>query len=209
MKTTMSKPAFLAAAMLAVTLTSTTRGQDVALVTAAGQKQMLADPGSPILGSPRANITVVEYFDYNCSYCRKLAPAFATLVGKDRDVAVLYKEWPIFGGVSTYAARAALAAQWQGKYLQAHDALISAPRLAEEAQVDITLQKAGIDMMRLKADLATHGAAIDQLLNRNQIEANALNLRGTPGIVVGRYVVSNIGDLQGLETAVDHARKSH
>jgi protein-disulfide isomerase len=208
MKTTMSTPRILAAAALALTLASTTRAQDVALVTAAGQKQMLADPGSPILGSPRANITVVEYFDYNCSYCRKLAPAFDTLVGKDHEVAVLYKEWPIFGGVSIYAARAALAAQWQGKYLQAHDALISAPRLAEEAQVDNTLLRAGIDMMRLKVDLAAHSAAIDQLLSRNQIEANALNLRGTPGIVVGRYVVSNIGDLQGLETAVDHARKS-
>jgi protein-disulfide isomerase len=208
MKTTISKVQFVTAAMLALTLASTTRAQDVALVTAAGQKQMLADPGSPILGSPRANITVVEYLDYNCSYCRKLAPAFGTLVGKDRDVAVLYKEWPIFGGVSVYAAKAALATQWQGKYLEAHDALISAPRLATETQVDGALLRAGIDMARLKADLAAHGAAIDQLLNRNQIEANALNLRGTPGIVVGRYVVSNIGDLQGLEAAVEHARKS-
>jgi protein-disulfide isomerase len=208
MKTTMSKTPFATAAVLALTFAATIRSQEVALVTAAGQKQMLADPGSPILGSPRANVTVVEYLDYNCSYCRKLAPAFGTLVGKDRDVAVLYKEWPIFGGVSVYAAKAALATQWQGKYLVAHDALISAPRLATEVQVDGALLRAGIDMARLKADLAAHGAAIDQLLNRNQIEANALNLRGTPGIVVGRYVVSNIGDLQGLESAVDHARKS-
>jgi protein-disulfide isomerase len=204
----MSKATLVTAAMLALTLASTTRAQGVALVTSAGQQQMLADPGTPTLGSPRANITVVEYFDYNCSYCRKLAPAFGTLVGKDREVAVLYKEWPIFGGVSVYAAKAALATQWQGKYLAAHDALMSAPRLATEAQVDGTLLQAGIDMARLKADLAAHGTAIDQLLNRNQIEAKALNLRGTPGIVVGRYVVSNIGDLQGLEGAVDHARKS-
>jgi protein-disulfide isomerase len=209
MKSTMSTAGFVTAAMLVLTaLASTSRAQDAALVTAAGQKQILTDPGAPLFGSTHANITVVEYFDYNCSYCRKLAPAFGALVGKDANVAVLYKEWPIFGGVSKYAARSALAAQWQGKYLQAHEALMSAPRLAQDAQVDAALQRAGIDMPRLKKDLEVHGVAIDQLLDRNQIEANALNLQGTPGLVVGQYVVWNIGDLQGLESAVDHARKS-
>jgi protein-disulfide isomerase len=175
----------------------------------AGQKQMLTEPGTPILGSEHPNITVVEYFDYNCSFCKKLAPAFGDLVGKDHKVAVLYKEWPIFGGVSAYAAKSALAAQWQGKYLQAHDALIGGPRLANEAQVDATLQRAGLDMGRLKADLSSHALEINQLLDRNQIEAQALSLQGTPGMVVGRFVVPGIGDLQSLESAVDAARKSH
>ena len=207
MKTTTSKAAFLAAVMT-VMAGAQTSAQDVALITLAGQKQMLNDPGSPVLGAARANITVVEYFDYNCSYCRKLAPAFGELVAKDRGVAVLYKEWPIFHGVSTYAARLALATQWQGKYIQAHDALISAPRLAQEAQVDDTLRQAGIDMTRLKADLAAHGAAIDEILKRNELEANALNLRGTPGIIVGRYVVSDVDSLESLQSAVNHARKA-
>ncbi len=207
MKTTTSRAAFLAAVMT-VMAGAQTNAQDVALITLAGQKQMLNDPGSPVLGAARANITVVEYFDYNCSYCRKLAPAFGELVAKDRGVAVLYKEWPIFHGVSTYAARLALATQWQGKYIQAHDALISAPRLAQEAQVDDTLRQAGIDMTRLKADLAAHGAAIDEILKRNELEANALNLRGTPGIVVGRYVVSDVDSLESLQSAVNHARKA-
>lgn len=207
MKTTTSKAAFLAAVMT-VMAGAQTSAQDVALITLAGQKQMLNDPGSPVLGAARANITVVEYFDYNCSYCRKLAPAFGELVAKDRGVAVLYKEWPIFHGVSTYAARLALATQWQGKYIQAHDALISAPRLAQEAQVDDTLRQAGIDMTRLKADLAAHGGAIDEILKRNELEANALNLRGTPGIIVGRYVVSDVDSLESLQSAVNHARKA-
>jgi len=185
-----------------------THAQDVAEVTVAGQKQMLTEPGTPLLGAAHPNITVVEYFDYNCSYCRKLAPAFGELVGKDHKVAVLYKEWPIFGGVSAYAAKSALAAQWQGKYLQAHDALISGSRLTDEAQVDATLQRAGVDLGRLKSDLDAHAREINQLLDRNQIEASALNLRGTPGMVVGRFVVPRIGDLQSLETAVDLARKS-
>jgi protein-disulfide isomerase len=207
MKTTTSKAAILAAAVLALTGSGAAYAQNVALITVAGQKQMLEDPGIPLLGAPRANITVVEYFDYNCSYCRKLAPAFGALVAKDPGVAVLYKEWPIFRGVSTYAARSALATQWQGKYLQAHDALISAPRLATEALVDECLRQAGIDMPRLKADLAAHGAAIDLILRRNEMEASALNLRGTPGLVVGRYVVSDVDSLESLQADVDHARK--
>jgi len=73
-----------------------------------------------------ADVTVVEYFDYNCPFCKALAPAFHAFIDKDHAAAVLYKEWPIFGGVSIYAAQSALAANFQGKYLQAHDALISA-----------------------------------------------------------------------------------
>jgi protein-disulfide isomerase len=208
MKTTMSRNACFLGALLALCAAATCFAQDAAVVTAAGQKQMLTDPGTPTLGAARPDLTVVEYFDYNCGYCRALAPAFDTLVGKDHNVAVLYKEWPIFRGVSAYAAKSALAAQYQGKYLQAHEALMNGPRLAQESQVDATLQRAGINMARLKADLASHGQEIDQLLRRNEVEANALNLQGTPGIVVGKFVVHNIGDLQALETAIDHARKS-
>lgn len=209
MKSTMSKAVLLAAICLAlIGLAGRSDAQDAALVTAAGQKQIVTDPGTALLGSAHGNITVVEYFDYNCSYCRKLAPAFTALVNKDPDVAVLYKEWPIFGGVSKYAARSALAAQWQGKYLQAHDALMGAPRLATEPQVDAALARAGIDMARLKQDLSAHGSAIDQILNRNQAEADALHMQGTPGLMAGRFVVWNIGDLSGLESAIDHARKA-
>src|SRR5271170_8292709 len=94
------------------------------------QKAILRDPGTAVLGSENPDVTVVEYFDYNCPFCRKLAPSIHALVDKDHKVAVVFKEWPIFGGISVYAARSALASQWQGKYLTAHDALISAPRLA-------------------------------------------------------------------------------
>src|SRR5271154_1537540 len=130
-------------------------------ISAEAQKRILNEPGVPILGSANADVTVVEYFDYNCPYCKALAPAFRPFIDQDHAAAVLYKEWPIFGGVSIYAAQAALAANYQGKYLQAHDALISAPRLAENSQVDEALRAAGIEMNRLKKDLDTHGASIN------------------------------------------------
>jgi len=121
---------------------------------------------------------------------------------------VIYKEWPIFGGVSVYAAQAALATQFQGKYLQSHQALLSAPRLAQTGQVDDVLRRSGIDMSKLKNDLLNHRAAIDALLARNQAEALALKLRGTPGILVGRTIAPGITDLKGLQTAVGLARRN-
>lgn len=177
-------------------------------ISAEVQKRLLREPGVPLLGSTAANITIVEYFDYNCPFCKALAPAFHPLVDRDPAAAVLYKEWPIFGGVSIYAAQAALAANYQGKYLQAHDALISAQRLAENSQVDEALHGAGIDMDRLKKDLAAHRASINALLMRNDAEARGLGMRGTPGVLIGRQRVSDLADLAGLQAAVAASRRA-
>jgi len=171
------------------------------------QKHILAEPGVPTLGAAGADVTVVEYFDYNCPFCKALAPAFHPFIDKDHAAAVIYKEWPIFGGVSIYAAQSALAANYQQKYLQAHDALMSAPRLAENQQVDAALRAAGIDMIQLQKDLIAHKGAIDSLLKRNGTEARGLGLRGTPGILVGRQIVSGISDLAALQSAVAVARR--
>ena len=207
MKTTMSALRCAAAAILVLTaLASQSFAQNSAMVTAAGQKQVLADPGVPLLGSAHPNITVVEYFDYNCPYCRKLAPSIHALVESDHTIAVVFKEWPIFGGISVYAARCALASQWQGKYLAAHDALISAPRLAQETEVDETLSKAGINISELKKALAENSAKIDAILARNNAEAHSLGMRGTPGLLVGRDVCTDIGDLSALQIAIAEAR---
>jgi protein-disulfide isomerase len=90
--------------------------------------------------------------------------------------------------------------------LAAHEALISAPRLSQETEVDETLQKAGINVLELKRTLATHGAQIDALLARNNSEAHSLGMRGTPGLLVGRDVSTAIGDLAALQVAVAEAR---
>jgi protein-disulfide isomerase len=148
-------------------------GQSIQRITVAGQQAILKEPGSESAGAANADVTVVEYFDYNCPYCKELAPTFRELLAQDHKIAIVYKDWPIFGGVSVYAARAALAAQWQGKYLIAHDALIAGPRLAEERQVDTTLQKAGVNLATLKKDQSSHAEEIYALLTRNNEEARA------------------------------------
>jgi protein-disulfide isomerase len=196
----------LAILALALGMATVVSAQHPSLIAVGAEKRILDEPGVPILGSANADLTVVEYFDYNCPFCKALAPVFQPFIDQDHAAAVLYKEWPIFGGVSVYAAQAALAANFQGKYLQAHDALMSAPRLGENSQVDAALRGAGIDMAQLKKDLVAHRASIDKLLMRNDAEARGLGLRGTPGILVGRRLVSGISDLRALQSAVAHSR---
>jgi len=199
----------LALCLAAAFLPEVLLAQNAAPIPTAVQRHLLTDPGTPALGSASAEITVVNYFDYNCPFCRELAPAFHAFTAADHTVAVIYKERPVFGGVLVYAARSALAADFQGKYLQAHDALISAPRLAPIEQVEETLRRAGIDMSQLVRDARRHAAAIDALLARNESEACSLGLRGTPGVLVDRTVVkANLIDLQAAVTTARHARAS-
>jgi protein-disulfide isomerase len=180
--------------------------EDVQIITRAGQKQMLAKPGTEAVGARNPDVTVVEYFDYNCPYCKKLVPALQALLADDPKIAILYKEWPILGPVSVYAASSALAAGWQGKYLLAHDALIGGPRLAQNDQVDAILQTAGVNMDTLKKDRASHAKEIAALLERNDEEAHALTLEGTPGLVVGRQLVPGMVDVSGLKRLVANSR---
>src|SRR5271156_3666679 len=86
--------------------------QDVQRITLAGQRQMLTKPGTDPVGARKPDVIIVEYFDYNCPYCKKLVPAMQTLLAQDPKIAILYKDWPILGAVSVYAASSALAAGW-------------------------------------------------------------------------------------------------
>ena len=181
--------------------------QEVQLITAEGQKQMLAHPGTEVAGPLIAEVTVVEFFDYNCPYCKKQVPALKALLAQDPKVAVIYKEWPILGAVSVYAASSALAAGYQLKYLAAHDALIGGPRLAKNEQVDAILQGAGVNLDTLKKDRIAHAKEISALLARNDEEARALDLQGTPGLVVGRQLVGGIADLNFLKQLVEKSRQ--
>jgi len=199
--------ALLGAAIVSVAVAAF--AQTPSLISRDAQRRIIDAPGVPVFGATSPDVVVVEYFDFNCPFCRKLAPSFRALLSADHKVAVVYKDWPIFGGVSVYAARCALAAQWQGQYEKAHDALISAPRLSQNEQVDEALQRAGIDIGRIHRDLHQHGAEIEALLVRNSNEARALGIRGTPGILVDRQTVSNIANLADLQAVVSKARMTN
>jgi|SRR5271163_2360907 len=197
---------FVFLVLASVLLMGAAAAPHVAIITREGQKQMLANPGTDAAGARKPDVIIVEYFDYNCPYCKKMVPTLQALLAQDPKIAVLYKEWPILSDVSVYAASAALAAGWQGKYLVAHDALISGPRLAQNDQVDGILEGAGVNMDILKKDRTAHAKEIAALLARNDEEAKALTLEGTPGLVVGRQLLPGITDLSTLKQLVANSR---
>ncbi|HEV7357393.1 MAG TPA: DsbA family protein [Steroidobacteraceae bacterium] len=180
--------------------------EDLGPVSKSAETVILRNPGTPPVGAKDADVILVEFFDYNCPFCKKLAPALQALLQADSKVALVYKDWPILSDVSRYAARSALAAGWQGKYLIAHDVLMGASHLASGAQVDALLRAAGVDMQKLKQASDAHGAEIDALLRRNDTEVRALGIRGTPGLLVGRHIINGVYDVAGLEQAIAVAR---
>jgi protein-disulfide isomerase len=198
----------LAAMANAVMLAAAAAQDGVGIITREGQQQMLKDPGTEAAGARNPDVTIVEYFDYNCPFCKKLVPELRTVLARDPKIAIIYKDWAILGPVSVYAAQSALAAGYQGRYLAAHDALISGPRLARNDQVDEILQKAGVNMDTLKKDRIAHAAQIGALLERNDEEAHALTLHGTPGIVVGRQLVAGSADADTLTKLIAKSRQT-
>jgi protein-disulfide isomerase len=187
-------------------LLGTATADDLLEVTAEGLQHILADPGTEPVGARKPDVTIVEYFDYNCPFCKKVVPLLQALLAQDPKIAVLYKDWPVLGPESVYAATSALAAGWQGKYVLAHDALLSGPRLARDDQIDSILKNAGVNMETLKRDRAAHAKQIADLLARNDAEAHALTLDGTPGLVIGRQLLPGIADLSYLKQLVANAR---
>jgi protein-disulfide isomerase len=169
---------------------------------------VLRDPDIPALGNPQGDITIVEYFDYQCPYCKKTAPELAQVVAEDGKVKLVLKDWPIFGPPSTYAARMALAAKYQDKYEAAHDALIAAKAKLTEAAVDDLLGKAGVDVARAAADRDAHSAEIDALLARNDTQARAFGFQGTPGFIIGTFRVPGALNTAGFKRAIADARKA-
>jgi protein-disulfide isomerase len=176
-------------------LSTTVQSQELQEISRAGEKAILAKPGLQMTGARNPDVTIVEYFDYNCPFCKKVVPTFKQLLSEDKKLAIVYKDWPVLGESSAYAARCALAAGWQDKYLVAHDALLSGSRLSSNNQIEAILQGVGVDLDKLKKDLASHAGEITALLARNDAEAHALDLDGTPGILVGRQLMPGGADV--------------
>jgi protein-disulfide isomerase len=170
------------------------------------EARILHDPDIPAFGNPDGDITIVEYFDYQCPYCRKISPELAKVVRDDGHVRLVIKDWPIFGGPSIYAAHLALAAKYQGKFAEAYESLISLHEKLSEDKVDATLTAAGIDLARAKSDLAANSAAIEAVLARNQEQALGLGFNGTPAFIIGHFRVPGAPNAMAFKQAIADAR---
>lgn len=169
---------------------------------------VLRDPEVPVIGNPNGDISIVEWFDYNCPYCRKVAPELRQVVEDDGKVRLVLKDWPILGEVSKLSARLVLAAKYQDKFLPAHEALIGVSSRLTEPRVRELLAGAKVDMDRLNKDLEANGKAIDALLVRNNDQALAFEFRGTPAFIVGKYRVPGVLSMNEFEQVIADARKA-
>ena len=170
------------------------------------QESVLHDPEIPVLGNPDGDVTIVEYFDYHCSYCKAVAPELTKLSNEDGKIRIVMKEWPILGEDSTNAARLALAAKYQGKYREAHNALISARGRLTGQRVEEILKNAGIDVARATKDLRVNRKTIDALLARNNAQAEAFGFQATPSFIVGTYRYPGAAPIEHLKQMIADVR---
>jgi protein-disulfide isomerase len=169
-------------------------------------EEILNDPAAPVGGNPAGDVTLVEFFDYNCPYCRRVAPTVAELEEADPDLRVVYKEFPILGPGSEFAGRAALAASRQDKYVPFHNALMAASeRVTEEAVMEIA-REVGLDTERLEQDMKD--PAIQEAIARNLQLADALGITGTPSFVIGQEIVPGAAELGTLQDLIARARRN-
>jgi protein-disulfide isomerase len=194
---------------LLLALATTTAAQAATPVAPTTWQSLLAEPNpTPAVGAAKGDVTIVEFFDYNCPGCRALDPQMNRLLSKDGGVRVIRRDWPVFGAVSAYAAYCSYAAAKEGKYQLAHDALINSKQdLDKKEDVQAILRAAGFDMQKIDADIAQHEKEYSGIVARDAREAQALGVKGTPGVVIGGQVVSGDADYARLVDLVAQARK--
>jgi protein-disulfide isomerase len=179
------------------------QSQRQALATSAAR--LYKNPLTPENGNPNGDVVVVEFFDYQCGYCKRVFPTFMKILESDRKLRVLWKELPILGPVSRYAARAAMAADKQGKYFEYHVALMELRGRLNEKRVLSTAQSIGIDMKRLARDMAA--PEIEKYLDETQALATALGINGTPAFLFGDQLVPGAIDEARMRALIAAARK--
>jgi protein-disulfide isomerase len=181
--------------------------QDARSRAAVANKDLLAnDPDSPVVGNPMGDVTVVEFFDYHCPYCKVVAGPLQKLLEEDKGVRLVLKEFPILGEDSRLAARAALAATRQGKYWQFHQALMEYRGKFDMPVLRSIATKAGLDPAKLEADMGAD--TIDPMLAANRKLAEALDLSATPTFIIGDQVIEGAVPLEELKEAIKKARGS-
>ena len=177
------------------------RDRETGKVIAANADAILEPVGSAWAGNPKGDVTLVEYFDYNCGYCRASLPTIAQLIASDPKVRVVFRELPILSEESGVAAKLSLAAAEQGKFTVFHDALYAGGQLTP-ASIAAAAKAAGIDMNRA----AAYAPRAEAEIASNMAMARQLNMTGTPSWVIGDKVVSSALPLDALQKAVAAAR---
>jgi protein-disulfide isomerase len=171
-------------------------------------KALFSSPDQVTLGNPAGNVTFVEFFDYNCGYCKRAMSDMLTLLKSDSKLKVVLKEFPVLGPGSVEAARVAVAVRMQDKsgkkYLEFHQKLLGGRNHADLARALAVAKEVGLDMDRLQKDMKS--PEVEKTLQLDFKLAEALGLNGTPSYVIGENVVVGAIGLQGLQEKINTAR---
>jgi protein-disulfide isomerase len=167
--------------------------------------QIFTAPTDFVLGNPKGDITVVEFFDYNCGWCKRAVDEVSKLATDDSNVKIVFKEFPIFGENSTTAAKAAMASIKQGKYWDFHRALMKERQVTKDNVFQIA-EKVGLDVPKLRADM--NNPEYDAAIKATSEIAQGLGIEGTPGFIVDAKVNVGYLPLDGLKQLIGEARKA-
>ncbi len=173
---------------------------------ASKSKELQASPEGTVIGNPKGNITLVEFFDYNCGYCKSLFPSLLETVKADGNIRVVMKEFPILGPSSVVASKAALAAVKQNKYSEFHIALMGHKGALTEDAIMKTAKDVGLDIARLEKDMKSDD--IQKVIQRNEDLGKELQVNGTPALVIGTTFVPGAISKDELKKLITEARKS-
>lgn len=182
-------------------------GASAKVAIAEHRKDLLEDGVSYVAGNPKGDVTIVEFFDYRCPYCKQVVPALQQLIKEDKKLRVVFKELPVLGPDSIFASRAAIAAIEQdkgAKYMAFHDAMMAHRGQLTEAEVLRLAGEAGLKLDKLKADMMA--PKTDKVIRDNLTLADKLGIRGTPGFVIGDELVPGAIPLESLRQLVKAAR---
>lgn len=167
------------------------------------QQDLLTDPSSPISGNPNGEITLIEFYDYRCGYCKRAADAVTQLQREDPRIRVVYKDFPILGEPSELAAKAALASVAQGKHQAFHEALLALKGEMTKASILAAATEVGLDAKRLDTDM--RNPEWNRVIEKNRALARELGISGTPGFIVGTELAPGALDLEGLKALIARA----
>ena len=173
---------------------------------AAHKEELNNDPATPVAGNSMGDVTVVEFFDYHCPYCKAVAEPLQQLLNEDKGVRLVLKEFPILGDDSRLASRAALAAVAQGKYWEFHQALLEHRGAFDTDTIKSLAKQVGLDADKLVADMASD--KIPPLITANRKLADALDIGATPTFVINGEVVEGAVPLDELKALIKKARGS-
>ncbi|MDQ2765204.1 MAG: DsbA family protein, partial [Pseudomonadota bacterium] len=180
------------------------RTQEATHAAIAQSRNRLVTAADPVAGDPNGDVTIVEFFDTRCPYCRRLEPVMDSFLTQDRKVRLVYKDLPILGPGSVLGTKALLAAQRQGAYDKMRDAVMKLPPDTTIAQIEAAAKALGLDWPRMARDM--EDPAVQARIDANLKLARDLGIQGTPALVIGDDLIPGALDLPQLRKAVADAR---